>query len=115
VGVQAGVNELHELPVDDRDAYLREMAAVAEAVFKAFEPRKLNYELLGNGAPHLHWHLFPRHADDPSPTGPVWGDPGFGHALADGATPTPEQLARLRRCLLAALEDTNLSIERRYA
>jgi diadenosine tetraphosphate (Ap4A) HIT family hydrolase len=108
------VNELHELAKGERNAYLREMAMVSEAVFDAFKPRKLNYELLGNGAPHLHWHLFPRHADDPSPTRPVWADPGFGHALADGTTPTPEQLARLRGCLLAALDDTNLSIERRF-
>lgn len=107
------VNELHELPADERDAYLREMAAVAEAVFNAFEPRKLNYELLGNGAAHLHWHLFPRHADDARPSGPVWEDPGFLQALAAGAEPAPEQLARLRGCLLAALDETNLSIERR--
>src|SRR5262249_44121657 len=97
------VNELHELPGDERDAYLREMAAVAEAVFRAFQPRKLNYELLGNGVPHLHWHLIPRHAHDPSPIGPVWEDPGFVHALDEGTAPGPEHLARLRGCLLAAL------------
>src|ERR1700730_6799228 len=51
------VPELHELPDTVRDQFLREMALVAEAVFEAFEPNKLNYELLGNGAPHLHWHL----------------------------------------------------------
>jgi diadenosine tetraphosphate (Ap4A) HIT family hydrolase len=109
------VHDLHELAKSERNAYLREMAKVAEAVFHAFKPRKLNYELLGNGAPHLHWHLFSRHADDPSPTGPVWGDPGFGRALADSAAPAPEQLTRLRGCLLAALDDRNLSIERRFA
>jgi diadenosine tetraphosphate (Ap4A) HIT family hydrolase len=109
------VQELHELAKSERNAYLREMAVVAEAVFDAFEPRKLNYELLGNGAPHLHWHLFPRHADDPSATGPVWADPGFTRALADAAVPAPEHLAWLRGCLLAALDHTNLSIERRFA
>jgi diadenosine tetraphosphate (Ap4A) HIT family hydrolase len=109
------VNELHELGDGERDAYLREMAAVAEAVFRAFGPRKLNYELLGNGVPHLHWHLFPRHADDPKPSGPVWEDPGFGEALADGATAAPEQLARLRRSLLTALDGADLTIERRFA
>ena len=43
-----------------RDAHLREMAEVAHALARAFEPRKLNYEALGNGTPHLHWHLIPR-------------------------------------------------------
>jgi diadenosine tetraphosphate (Ap4A) HIT family hydrolase len=108
------VNELHELGAGERDAYLREMAAVAEAVFRAFGPRKLNYELLGNGVPHLHWHLFPRYAGDPHPSGPVWEDPGFGNALAHGAPPTPEQLTGMRGSLLTALENADLRIERRF-
>ena len=32
---------------------------------QASRPHKLNYELLGNQVPHLHWHLFPRSPDDP--------------------------------------------------
>ena len=108
------VKELHELEVSERDAPLREMAAIAEAVFRAFRPRKLNYELLGNGSPHLHWHLFPRHADDPAPTGPVWEDRRFLEALAAGLAPAPEQLKRLRRSLLSALDGVDLSIERRF-
>ena len=111
---QQCVNELHELDAKERDAYLREMAAVAEAVFRAFGPRKLNYELLGNGVPHLHWHLFPRHAGDPKPSGPVWEDRGFLEALAGPSTPAPEQLTRLRGSLLTALDGVDLSIERRF-
>ena len=45
------VPELHLLPPDERDAHLHEMALVAEAVFTAFAPRKLNYELLGERRP----------------------------------------------------------------
>jgi diadenosine tetraphosphate (Ap4A) HIT family hydrolase len=108
------VNELHELSAHEREAYLGEMAMVAEAVFRAFQPRKLNYELLGNSVPHLHWHLFARPADDPYPSGPVWEDPGFRAAMNGGGTPAPEQLARLRCCLLSALDDTDLTIERRF-
>jgi diadenosine tetraphosphate (Ap4A) HIT family hydrolase len=108
------VNELHELSPAERDVHLHEMAVVAEAVFKAFQPRKLNYELLGNGAPHVHWHLFPRHASDPRPRGPVWEDSGFLRALDGGASPDPERLATLRGRLLAALEETDLTIERRF-
>ncbi|ERI91060.1 hypothetical protein HMPREF1982_03425 [Clostridiales bacterium oral taxon 876 str. F0540] len=33
---------------------------VAEAVSNVFKPDKINYELLGNGCPHIHWHLYPR-------------------------------------------------------
>jgi diadenosine tetraphosphate (Ap4A) HIT family hydrolase len=109
------VNELHELPLATRDVHLHEMAVVAEAVFRAFRPRKLNYELLGNGAPHLHWHLFPRHADDPRPRGPVWEDPGFQRALDEGARPDPNRLATLRALLVETLDESDLTIECRFA
>jgi diadenosine tetraphosphate (Ap4A) HIT family hydrolase len=109
------VNELHELRDHERDLYLHEMALVAEAVFHAFRPRKLNYELLGNGAPHLHWHLFPRHADDSHPRGPVWEDPGFLQALQAGQTSESARVAQLRTRLRSALEETDLTIERWFA
>ncbi|WP_323373257.1 hypothetical protein [Anaeropeptidivorans aminofermentans] len=32
----------------------------------------MNYELLGNGDAHLHWHLFPRNKGDMPIKGPVW-------------------------------------------
>lgn len=49
------------------------MSLVAEAVYNAFKPDKLNYELLGQGeGVHMHWHLFPRRAGDTPSSGPVW-------------------------------------------
>lgn len=66
------VNELHELKKDERELFLQEMAIVAEAVIKAFKPKKLNYELLGNSDSHLHWHLIPRYGDDPKPETAIW-------------------------------------------
>lgn len=65
------VDELHKLK-ELRTLFLEEMAVVAEAVYKAFSPRKLNYELLGNTERHLHWHLIPRYENDPSPKMPIW-------------------------------------------
>lgn len=64
--------ELHELPPSDKKMFLEEMSIVAEAVFKTFKPKKLNYELLGNTDPHLHWHIFPRHLNDLCPNSPIW-------------------------------------------
>lgn len=66
------ISELHELDSNFRLDFLREMSQVAEAVFKAFNPDKLNYEMLGNTEPHLHWHLFPRYKNDPNFTKPIW-------------------------------------------
>jgi diadenosine tetraphosphate (Ap4A) HIT family hydrolase len=65
-------SELHELDKEFRDTFLSEMADVAEAVHKAFKPRKINYELLGNRDNHLHWWIVPRHFDDPNPKMPIW-------------------------------------------
>jgi diadenosine tetraphosphate (Ap4A) HIT family hydrolase len=64
--------ELFELSDGEGEQYLRDMRRVARALAAAFRPRKLNYELLGNTVPHLHWHLFPRYPDDPNPQRPVW-------------------------------------------
>ena len=66
------VSELHHLEPEFRQKFLVEMSQVGEAVYKSFNPEKLNYELLGNTDQHLHWHLFPRYVDDPLPKMPVW-------------------------------------------
>jgi diadenosine tetraphosphate (Ap4A) HIT family hydrolase len=64
--------ELSGLGDAERRAYLDEMCLLARAVETAYRPHKLNYELLGNQVPHLHWHLLPRYADDPDRLKPVW-------------------------------------------
>jgi diadenosine tetraphosphate (Ap4A) HIT family hydrolase len=66
------VSELHQLPHQYKMKYMEEMMLVAEAVFHVFKPQKLNYELLGNGDSHVHWHLFPRVEGDTPQRGPVW-------------------------------------------
>ncbi len=65
--------EIHQLARVSRTRFLEEMSQLAEAVQKATRPLKLNYELLGNVAHHMHWHIFPRRATDPDPKAPVWG------------------------------------------
>lgn len=64
--------ELHELEQSVRLKFLEEMAMVGEVIFKLFQPAKLNYELLGNRHPHLHWHIFPRYVDDADKHNPIW-------------------------------------------
>lgn len=59
------VTELYQLPWGFRTRFLQEMSLVAEAVAAVYHPEKMNYELLGNGDTHLHWHLFPRSAGTP--------------------------------------------------
>jgi hydroxymethylbilane synthase len=64
--------ELSGLDELERHGYLDEMSVLARAIESAFRPHKLNYELLGNQVPHLHWHLFPRSAADPNRLRSVW-------------------------------------------
>ena len=65
-------SELFRLPKAFAAKHLAEMVLVAQAVYEAFGPEKLNYELLGNGDSHIHWHLFPRVPGDTPKKGPVW-------------------------------------------
>jgi diadenosine tetraphosphate (Ap4A) HIT family hydrolase len=64
--------ELSGLDDAQRRAFLEEMCLLARAIENASRPHKLNYELLGNQVPHLHWHLFPRSKQDPDHLKPVW-------------------------------------------
>lgn len=95
--------ELHFLEPSFRDEFLHEMAIVAEAVYHAFRPDKLNYELLGAGSGvHMHWHIFPRRKGDTPTSGPVWK---LGAELvADEFLPTPEELNDLKARLNAELD-----------
>jgi diadenosine tetraphosphate (Ap4A) HIT family hydrolase len=101
--------ELHDLSPAVRSRFLEEMALVSEAAFRAFAPRKLNYELLGNSVAHLHWHIFPRYEDDPNPEWPVWNNDEF--LRAPRITPIDpallaERRERLQRALIAVRDAT---------
>ncbi len=64
--------ELSQLNDMVRLAFLDEMCLLARAIELAYHPLKLNYELLGNQVPHLHWHVIPRYEHDPERLKPVW-------------------------------------------
>jgi diadenosine tetraphosphate (Ap4A) HIT family hydrolase len=92
------------------------MAEVAAAIFTAFSPRKLNYEALGNSAPHLHWWLTPRYASDPRGFAPIWVDLEFLRAQwTGGCRPDDSSRVQLGRQLLTALAARDVVIERAFA
>ena len=85
--------ELHLLPYEYRMKYLEEMSIAAQAVYEVYHPEKMNYELLGNGDTHLHWHLFPRVAGDTPTKGPVWWLPKE-EMYNDAFLPSPQELEK---------------------
>jgi diadenosine tetraphosphate (Ap4A) HIT family hydrolase len=74
-------------------ADVRRAAAAQRAVLG---PVRINYECLGNVVAHVHWHLIPRHADDPAPKGVVWGWSAEALRGAVGEAERAELVGRLR-------------------
>ena len=69
------VTELFHLDEAVRNSVMAEVCAVAKALHAVFAPDKINYELLGNMAPHMHWHIVPRSSTDPLWPRPHWSEP----------------------------------------
>lgn len=69
------VTELFHLDVAMRGAIIEEVNRVAAVLCNVYRPTKINYELLGNMVPHMHWHLVPRFDSDPLWPKPIWSEP----------------------------------------
>jgi diadenosine tetraphosphate (Ap4A) HIT family hydrolase len=91
------VTELYDLPSAERATLMEEVSRVAQALARVFRPVKMNYELLGNLVPHIHWHLVPRLATDPALHGPIWTVEHQAAPLAP--TAARERIEIIRRAL----------------
>jgi diadenosine tetraphosphate (Ap4A) HIT family hydrolase len=92
--------ELYELSRGERAAHIEDVTRVARALAAVLKPVKMNYELLGNQVPHVHWHLVPRLASDPDPRWPVWRTDHGPAPLTAGQR--RERIEAVRRALAAA-------------
>lgn len=100
--------ELFYLDKDFSAEFMEEMITVAKAVKNAFNAEKMNYECLGQGDAHLHWHLFPRINGDienygNQGKGPVWWYP-MDKMYNDENRPTEKELEQMRSALLYELD-----------
>ena len=68
------VDDLNALSLERRAVFSSEMAIVGDALMASTDAVRINYEILGNLAPALHGHIFPRYANEPEElkTKPVW-------------------------------------------
>ncbi len=102
--------ELFHLDSAFRARFMEDMVQVSRTVQQAFHAEKMNYECLGNGDTHLHWHLFPRVQGDMEDfgnhgKGPVWWYP-VEKMYADENRPTDGELEEMKAALLNALEES---------
>ena len=63
--------ELHDLTDPEGAAFMKDIRTVSAAIAAIVRPVKMNYEVHGNTAPHLHVHFFPRYKGDQFEGGPI--------------------------------------------
>jgi diadenosine tetraphosphate (Ap4A) HIT family hydrolase len=98
VFIKEHVTELFHLDRDKRICVMEEVTAIASALNTLFKPDKINYELLGNVVPHMHWHLVPRFRTDQLWPRPIWAVPHEEVILspADNA----ERIEQIRKAII---------------
>lgn len=68
------IKSLESLSDDEYRMFFLDLRAASRAIRQALNPDHMNYELLGNSNPHLHWHIVPRYKTDPRWGQPIWED-----------------------------------------
>ncbi|MBY0522663.1 MAG: HIT family protein [Gemmataceae bacterium] len=103
--------ELSQLDDETRLYFLDEMCTLARAIEECFRPKKLNYEMLGNQTPHMHWHIIPRYPDDADAMHAIWytierlkDDKPARQRLKKGPQSNAETVAALRQALKSLAE-----------
>ncbi len=68
------VPDLNSLDAPERARYLLDMTIIGDALLEVTGAYRINYEILGNTAPALHAHIFPRYLTEPEERRktPVW-------------------------------------------
>ena len=64
--------EMTDMPDKIRQEFFQEMMQAHTWIQEIFRPEKMNMCSLGNVVGHVHWHFFPRYADDEHFKNPPW-------------------------------------------
>ncbi len=91
--------QLDQVPIERQVRLWEDVARVATALRGVVDPARINYACLGNFLTHVHWHVIPRHADDPEPLHPIWVRPLAERRHTLPAAERDALVARLRRAL----------------
>ncbi len=63
---------IESLSDSEYSQFMGDLRTASKAIRSACNPDHMNYELLGNSNPHLHWHIVPRYKTDPRWGQPIW-------------------------------------------
>jgi diadenosine tetraphosphate (Ap4A) HIT family hydrolase len=64
--------EMTDIPSPEREEIFQEMMKASEVIDRVFKPKKMNMCSIGNVVDHVHWHFFPRYAEDANFKNPPW-------------------------------------------
>ena len=104
----AHVREMTDLAQADRLYLMDAVFAAEQALREVLGPLKINLASFGNLVPHLHWHVIPRHDDDPHFPNAIWGE-----RQRDGVPRLPGDFApRIAGCLAAMLGTPRTGVTR---
>lgn len=64
--VRDHITDLADLSPEQLHRFWSDVQRAGRAIHATFEPRKIDYLVMGHRMPHLHCHVFPQHSvDDP--------------------------------------------------
>lgn len=69
----ASIEELHDLPHQDRDLFLADVNQVSRVIKTITHCKSVNIAMLGNVVTQLHCHVVARNEEDPNWPKPIWG------------------------------------------
>lgn len=69
------VEHFAELDPTEAAELAKDLRNAGRAIAAVTKPIRVNYALLGNKAPHVHFHLIPRPPSDPVPHATPWHHP----------------------------------------
>jgi diadenosine tetraphosphate (Ap4A) HIT family hydrolase len=79
--------EIFQLDKQEQEAFGRDISRATKALWDTFSPDKLNYLVVGDLYPHVHFHLVPKYKG-----GKSWGGP-FEMPLSETDVLAPAELA----------------------
>ena len=99
---------LESLSDEEYTRFSLDLRTASKAIRSVCKPDHMNYELLGNSNPHLHWHIVPRYKSDPRWGQPIWEGYPRNEFKINRHTLTEAEYATLVDQIHAALESNSI-------